>query len=133
MFDDDRHNDVRDVFTYSYRTFGDQAKRVFRRLPAHRAMDISTAELAHLVLAYRPNSTVGRERDGRSLRGRGPTLLVAGRASRVLDALFAAALGPSRWWTRRRLDGRRPGRLGRLTPSGPRWRGAVRVEGGRLA
>ncbi|KMS86555.1 MULTISPECIES: AfsR/SARP family transcriptional regulator [Streptomyces] len=44
--EDDSANAVRGVFSWSYRTLGAEAKRVFRLLPLHRASDIGTATLA---------------------------------------------------------------------------------------
>ncbi|MEV5176788.1 AfsR/SARP family transcriptional regulator, partial [Streptomyces flaveolus] len=44
--EDDSANAVRGVFSWSYRTLGAEAKRVFRLLPPHRASDVGTATLA---------------------------------------------------------------------------------------
>ncbi|MER6978926.1 BTAD domain-containing putative transcriptional regulator [Streptomyces carpinensis] len=44
--DDDRANDLRGVFSWSYRPLSAEAKRVFRLLPSHRAPDVSMAALA---------------------------------------------------------------------------------------
>ncbi|MEU1164277.1 extracellular solute-binding protein [Streptomyces sp. NPDC005921] len=44
--EDDSANALRGVFSWSYRTLGAEAKRVFRQLPRHRAPDISTDALA---------------------------------------------------------------------------------------
>ncbi|MET9015909.1 AfsR/SARP family transcriptional regulator [Streptomyces olivaceoviridis] len=44
--EEDSANAVRGVFSWSYRTLGAEAKRVFRLLPRHRACDIGTAGLA---------------------------------------------------------------------------------------
>ncbi|MFF5549595.1 AfsR/SARP family transcriptional regulator [Streptomyces olivaceoviridis] len=44
--EEDSANAVRGVFSWSYRTLGAEAKRVFRLLPRHRACDVGTAGLA---------------------------------------------------------------------------------------
>jgi DNA-binding SARP family transcriptional activator len=44
--DDDRGNDVRAVFSSSYRTLGFDAARIFRLLPSHRASEFEAAKLA---------------------------------------------------------------------------------------
>lgn len=44
--DDDRGNDLRAVFSWSYRTLGPDAERIFRLLPAHRTAEFGTGELA---------------------------------------------------------------------------------------
>ncbi|NEC34711.1 BTAD domain-containing putative transcriptional regulator [Streptomyces rubrogriseus] len=44
--DDDRGNDLRAVFSSSYRTLGPDAARIFRLLPSYRTVEFSTRELA---------------------------------------------------------------------------------------
>ncbi|MFI0544290.1 BTAD domain-containing putative transcriptional regulator [Streptomyces sp. WSLK1-3] len=44
--DDDRGNDLRAVLSWSYRTLGPDAARIFRQLPAHRTAEFGTGELA---------------------------------------------------------------------------------------
>ncbi|MEU2228056.1 BTAD domain-containing putative transcriptional regulator [Streptomyces sp. NPDC018347] len=44
--DDDRGNDLRAVFSSSYRTLGPDAARIFRLLPAYRTAEFGTGELA---------------------------------------------------------------------------------------
>ncbi|WP_331728103.1 BTAD domain-containing putative transcriptional regulator [Streptomyces sp. NBC_01176] len=44
--DDDRGNDLRAVFSWSYRTLGPDAARIFRLLPSHRTAEFGTGELA---------------------------------------------------------------------------------------
>ncbi|WP_234545059.1 AfsR/SARP family transcriptional regulator [Streptomyces shenzhenensis] len=45
-FDDDRGNDLRAVFSWSYRTLGPEAARIFRLLPSRRTAEFETGELA---------------------------------------------------------------------------------------
>ncbi|WP_234544835.1 AfsR/SARP family transcriptional regulator [Streptomyces shenzhenensis] len=44
--DDDRGNDLRAVFSWSYRTLGPDAARIFRMLPSHGTTEFGTGELA---------------------------------------------------------------------------------------
>ncbi|MEU1167402.1 hypothetical protein ABZ372_46915, partial [Streptomyces sp. NPDC005921] len=49
-FDDDNlDNDVRGVFSWSYRALGSQAARLFRLLPLHPGPDVTTAALASMA------------------------------------------------------------------------------------
>ncbi|MFF9488152.1 BTAD domain-containing putative transcriptional regulator [Streptomyces sp. NPDC014676] len=47
--DDNLDNDVRSVFSWSYRTLSDQAARLFRLLPLHPGPDLTVAAMASLA------------------------------------------------------------------------------------
>ncbi|MFI6208152.1 BTAD domain-containing putative transcriptional regulator [Streptomyces sp. NPDC051041] len=91
-FGDDGHdNDVRAVFSWSYRTLGPRAARMFRLLPLHHGPDAGTAALAGLA-GLPPRAAA--EAAGELVRA---GLLTVGRPGRYeahrLALAYAAELG----------------------------------------